>query len=281
MFEQFININQPTIDIILQIYLITDYISCALSCSSFHSVFIKTFIKDGSKRRLIKKLLKIWFCLFKKYKITSMYIVYINCNVNRIFMYFVVRIIIYLKYQIILGQNVEFIKRLIINLEHAIYKILKSIVNDCVQLQFEKFINKIKNDIKKYEQSILENVVNLALNNICQPHNSNKKRGLDIEYTPLEKSKKLKVNISIKKSSKKTINKEPNLQSFKVNMLNNKHDVQNDHQKYNSDQNLLKKPKSLLIDAENILHESNKSGVLLKTFCFSFYNIKIFKVRLL
>lgn len=164
---------------------------------------------------------------------------------------------------IILGQNVEFIKHLIVSLENVICKISKSVVDDYTQIVCKKVLDKIKYYIQKYEQSILEKKTIVTLQNTCKLQNTNNKRSLDIECTFPEKSNESKVNlISIENSIQPTKQKKPNFQSTTCNILNNKqHDVYDSCEKYNSDENLSKKPK-LMSDVENILHESNRLGML-------------------
>ncbi|VVC26625.1 Hypothetical protein CINCED_3A002664 [Cinara cedri] len=221
-FEDFSILKQPFTEILLQSYLITDYISCGLSSPSFHSIFIKTLLSDGSKKKLIKKLLQIWDCLFKKLKITD--------------------------------QNVVFVKHLIFSLERVIDKISKSVIDDYIQLICNKFKNQIKYCIQKYDQSILEKEVLFTLSSAYELQNSNKKRDLDIEYTFSNKSK---VNFS--SSFQQILQKKPNLKSTTCNMLNNKQHDAHDYSEPLVDQNLSKKPKLMSMDVENtILHESNK-----------------------
>lgn len=70
--DDWANLNQPSTEIILLNYIITDYISCGLSSPTFYTVFHTTLQSKKSKLKLLKDLITLWDCLFKNYEITSM-----------------------------------------------------------------------------------------------------------------------------------------------------------------------------------------------------------------
>lgn len=185
--DQSLNTNQSSEERIFLSYLVTDYISCGLSSPDFYPEFYKYIHPNKSKVKLVKKVFKMWDCLLKNYKITSMYI-------NLIF----ICTSVFHKTFIILDLNAKFLKNFVVSLANLFVKISNLVPDYKIILRWNKIIDKFKLNIKMYEQSILSSQQHFEQisNNEMQLKNSIEK-DLGIENIIPIKMNESKMNFSV------------------------------------------------------------------------------------
>lgn len=187
--DQSSNMNQSSEERIFLSYLVTDYISCGLSSPNFYPEFYKYIYPNKSKVKLVKRVLKLWDCLLKNYKITSMYI-------NLIF----ICTCVFHKIVIILDLNAKFVKHFVVSLAHLFVKISNLVPEYKIILCWNTIIDKFKLNIKMYEQSILSSQQHLEQisNNEMQLKNPIEEKDLGIENIIPNKINGSKMNFSVR-----------------------------------------------------------------------------------
>lgn len=251
------NKNQSSTDRLLIHYFITDYISCGLSSPSYYSEFQRTLQSDKSKIKLLKTLLKIWDYLFKHNSINCKY----KCKIVKfILIYTCISICINL---LILGTNIEFVKKIVDGLERLFVIISNLIPDNNNKLLCNNVLDKIKHCIKLYEH------YNSGMH---VPHTSINDIG--IENKVPKKPNELEGHLSrqsLGQSMKTLTNQKIQIVENKIHLtLNYEQDRNLNHQKSNSesyiDHHLSIKPKPI---SKDVLNKSTKTGMLI----FNAYNL--------
>ncbi|XP_025194963.1 uncharacterized protein LOC112594413 [Melanaphis sacchari] len=215
--------KESSVERTLIFYLITDYIGCGLSSPEFHTVFHKYLNTEPSKIKFLKDLLKIWDSSFNNYKI----------------------------------PNIDFIKNLMVSLEHIFLKMSTLVPDDHIKFKCNKVMDKINYYIKEYEKNILDNHT-LSNNNMQQLITCDKNRVLGIENIVPKVSVKSEVNYSIKNLVQQNKRKKEVMEkSIEHNIILNNlpQKINMNLQKHNSetliDHHFTKKPKLMPSDVLN------------------------------
>lgn len=252
--------NQTSTDGLLIHYFITDYICCGLSSPSYYSEFQKTLQSDKSKIRLLKDLLKNWDYLFKHYSINCKY----KCNiVNFVLTYTCMYVPINYIILLILGTNIDFVKKIVDSLERLFVMISNLIPDNNNKLQYNNVLDKIKHFIKLYEHyNSGMHTPHTSINDIGiknkVPKETNELEG-HLSQQSLGQSMKTSTNQKIQ-----------NVENKKHLALNNEQDRNLNLKNSESftDHHLSIKPKPISNNVQNLLNNT-KNGMLI----FSAYNL--------